>query len=60
MRKELKNIMSESLRNTRKEILDRYSVRLTGFEHLDDGTGDYARSVSEEEMSEEEEKSEKT
>ena len=57
MRKEVK--MSESRKNSREEILDRYSVRLTGFEHLDDGTGDYARSVSEEEMSEEE-NSEKT
>ena len=52
--------MSETRKKSREEILDRYSVRLTGFEHLDDGTGDYARSVSEEEMSEEEEKSEKT
>tara|TARA_B100001996_G_scaffold235399_1_gene181749 strand:+ start:208 stop:390 length:183 start_codon:yes stop_codon:yes gene_type:complete len=60
MRKEIKNIMSESLRNTRKEILDRYSVRLTGFEHLDDGTGDYARSVSDEETTEIENNSEKT
>ncbi len=60
MRKEIKNIMSESLRNTRKEILDRYSVRLTGFEHLDDGTGDYARSVSDEETTETENNSEKT
>ena len=51
--------MSESRKNSREEILDRYSVRLTGFEHLGDGTGDYARSVSEEEMSEEE-NSEKT
>ena len=58
MRKEVK--MSESRKNSREEILDRYSVRLTGFEHLDDGTGDYARSVSEEEMSEEKENSEKT
>ena len=57
MRKEVK--MSESRKNSREEILDRYSVRLTGFEHLDDGTGDYARNVSEEEMSEEE-NSEKT
>ena len=52
--------MSETRKRSRKELLDRYSVRLTGFEHLDDGTGDYARSVSEEEMSEEKENSEKT
>ena len=51
--------MSETRKRSRKELLDRYSVRLTGFEHLDDGTGDYARNVSEEEMSEEE-NSEKT
>ena len=42
--------MSETRKRSRKELLDRYSVRLTGFEHLDDGTGDYARSVSVEEM----------
>ena len=52
--------MSETRKRSREEILDRYSVRLTGYEFLDDGTGDYARSVSEEEMSEEEEKSKKT
>ena len=52
--------MSETRKKSREEILARYSVRLTGFEHLDDGTGDYARSVSEEEMSEEKENSEKT
>ena len=51
--------MAETRKRSRKELLDRYSVRLTGFEHLDDGTGDYARNVSEEEMSEEE-NSEKT
>ena len=51
--------MSETRKRSRKEILDRYSVRLTGFEHLDDGTGDYARSVSEEETAEEK-NSEKT
>ena len=52
--------MSKTRKRSKEEILDRYSVRLTGFEHLDDGTGDYARSVSEEEMSEEKENSEKT
>ena len=51
--------MSETRKRSRKELLDRYSVKLTGYEFLDDGTGDYARSVSEEEMSEEE-NSEKT
>ena len=45
----------------RKELLRKYSgYSLEGYCHLDDGTGDYARSVSEEEMSEEEENSEKT
>ena len=52
--------MSESRKRSRKELLDRYSVRLTGFEHLDDGTGDYARSVSDEETAETENNSEKT
>ena len=50
---------SKKLKDFRKELLDRYSGKLSGYEHLDDGTGDYARSVSEEEMSEEE-NSEKT
>ena len=44
----------------RKELLAKYAgYSLSGYCHLDDGTGDYARSVSEEEMSEEE-NSEKT
>ena len=51
---------SKKLKDLRKEFLDKYSGKLTGYEHLDDGTGDYARSVSEEEMSEEKENSEKT
>ena len=40
--------------------MDRYSGKLTGYEHLDDGTGDYAKHVPKEEESEIEEKSEKT
>ena len=52
--------MSETRKRSREEILDRYSVRLTGFEYLDDGTGDYARSISEEETTEIENNSEKT
>ena len=51
---------SKKLKDFRKEIMDRYSGKLTGYEHLDDGTGDYARNVPKEEESEIEEKSEKT
>ena len=51
---------SKKLKDFRKELLDRYSGKLTGYEHLDDGTGDYARNVPKEEESEIEEKSEKT
>lgn len=51
---------SKKLKDFRKELLDRYSGKLSGYEHLDDGTGDYARNVPKEEESEIEEKSEKT
>ena len=53
--------MSEKMsKKERKELLAKYAgYSLSGYYHLDDGTGDYARSVSEEEMSEEE-NSEKT
>ena len=51
---------SKKLKDFRKELLDRYSGKLTGYEHLDDGTGDYARNVPKEEESEIEEKAEKT
>ena len=51
---------SKKLKDFRKELLDKYSGKLTGYEHLDDGTGDYARNVPKEEASEIEEKSEKT
>ena len=51
---------SKKLKDLRKELLDKYSGKLTGYEHLDDGTGDYAKNVSKEEESEIEEKSEKT
>jgi len=51
---------SKKLKDFRKEIMDRYSGKLTGYEHLDDGTGDYAKNVPKEEESEIEEKSEKT
>ena len=32
----------------RKELLDKYSGKITGYEHLDDGTGDYAKSIPDE------------
>ena len=51
---------SKKLKDLRKELLDKYSGKLSGYEHLDDGTGDYARNVPKEEESEIEEKSEKT
>ena len=35
----------------RKELLDKYTgYSLAGYEHLDDGSGDYARNVPDEEM----------
>tara|TARA_B100000586_G_C20008133_1_gene383429 strand:+ start:592 stop:753 length:162 start_codon:yes stop_codon:yes gene_type:complete len=51
---------SKKLKDFRKELLKKYSGKLTGYEHLDDGTGDYARNVPKEEESEIEEKAEKT
>ena len=51
---------SKKLKDFRKELLDRYSGKLSGYEHLDDGTGDYAKNIPKEEESEIEEKSEKT
>ena len=51
---------SKKLKDFRKELLDKYSGKLSGYEHLDDGTGDYAKNVPKEEESEIEEKSEKT
>ena len=47
---------SKTLRDMRKELLDKYSGKMTGYEHLDDGTGEYARSIPDES----EETSEKT
>ena len=59
--------MSESRRNSnkklkdlRKEFLDKYSGKLTGYEHLADGTGEYARSIPDESEEKSEEKTEKT
>ena len=51
---------SKTLKNMRKELLDKYSGKLTGYEHLDDGTGDYARTVPKNFEKESEETSEKT
>ena len=51
---------SKKLKDFRKELLDKYSGKLSGYEHLDDRTGDYAKNVPKEEESEIEEKSEKT
>ena len=36
---------SKKLKDFRKELLDKYSGKLTGYEHLDDGTGEYAKIV---------------
>ena len=51
---------SKKLKNLRKEILDKYSGKLTGYKHLDDGTDDYARSIPDESEEKSENKSEKT
>ena len=36
---------SKKLKDFRKELLDKYSGKLTGYEHLADGTGEYAKIV---------------
>ncbi|MBT4697266.1 MAG: hypothetical protein HOG73_13570 [Candidatus Marinimicrobia bacterium] len=51
---------SKTLKNMRKELLDKYSGKLTGYEHLNDGTGDYAENVPEDENDVSEETLEKT
>jgi hypothetical protein len=51
---------SKTLRDMRKELLDKYSGKMTGYEHLDDGTGDYAKTVPIDSEKESEETSEKT
>jgi hypothetical protein len=55
-----KEKMSKTLKKLRKEVLKKYSGKLTGYEHLDDGTGDYAKNVPEDSEKESEETSEKT
>ena len=60
MRKEVK-LTKKSLKILRKEITDKYTgSSFSGYEHLDDGTGDYARSVPEDSEEKSEEESEKT
>ena len=51
---------SKKLKDFRKELLDKYSGKLTGYEHLVDGTGDYAKIVLKDTEKESEETSEKT
>ena len=51
---------SKKLKDLRKELLDKYSGKLTGYEHLANGTGDYAKNVPEDTEEKSEEKSEKT
>ena len=50
---------SKKLKDFRKELLDKYSGKLTGYEHLANGTGDYARTVLKDSEKESEEKTEK-
>jgi hypothetical protein len=59
VRKEF-DMTSKTLKNMRKELLDKYSGKLTGYEHLNDGTGDYAENVPEDENDVSEETLEKT
>ena len=51
---------SKTLKDMRKELLSRYSGKLTGYEHLDDGTGDYSKVNSKESEKESEKTLEKT
>ena len=51
---------SKTLKDMRKELLDKYSGKITGYEHLDDGTGDYAKTVPIDTEKESEKTSEKT
>jgi hypothetical protein len=36
-------LLSKSLKILRKEMLNKYSGKMSGYEHLDDGTGDYSK-----------------
>ena len=51
---------SKTLKDMRKELLDKYSGKLTGYEHLADVTGEYAKTVPKDSEKESEETSEKT
>ena len=51
---------SKKLKDFRKELLDKYSGKLTGYEHLADGTGEYAKTVPKDTEKESEKTSEKT
>ena len=51
---------SKKLKDFRKELLDKYSGKLTGYEHLADGTGEYAKIVPKDIEKESEKTSEKT
>ena len=51
---------SKTLKDMRKELLDKYSGKMTGYEHLDDGTGDYSRAELKDFEKESEKTSEKT
>ena len=51
---------SKKLKDFRKELLDKYSGKLTGYEHLADGTGEYAKIVPKDTEKESEETLEKT
>ena len=42
MKSEERKRMSKSLKILRKEMLNKYSGKMSGYEHLDDGTGDYS------------------
>ena len=44
MKSEERKRISKSLKILRKEIMKKYSGNLSGYEHLDDGTGDYSKS----------------
>ena len=48
----------KSVKELRRKLLEKYTGEtLTGYEHLDDGTGDFARNVPEDSENSEEENS---
>ena len=51
----------KTVKELRKRLMNKYSGEaLTGYEHLDDGSGDYAKNVSDESDESSEKNSEKT